>query len=371
MMFHSILEVDKSSKLKANSCFIIAEAGVNHNGCISRAHDLVDAATSCGADAVKFQSFKADKLATIAAPKAEYQKERTDPEQSQLEMLRELELSATDHKELIDHCIDCEIEFLSTPFDHESFVFLCESGIRRMKIGSGDLTNAPLLLKVASEGCDIILSTGMATLSEIEETLGVLAFGFSNKDKKPTRTDFLEALADSDSYRHLYEKVTLLHCTTEYPTPLEQVNLGAIQTLKHAFGLHCGYSDHTRGINIPIAAVAMGASVLEKHLTLDRSLPGPDHSASIEPAQFQSMVDGIREVEISFGHGRKIPMSVEFKNKLIARKSLVAKKKISKGDVLIEDSMTTKRPGSGKNPITFFDLLGTKAIEDYEPDDFL
>ena len=353
-----------------NHCYIIAEAGVNHNGSIKRAHELVDAAASSGANAVKFQSFNAKMLATKAAPKAAYQKTTSDPNQSQLEMLRGLELDQSAHRELLDHCAESGIEFLSTPFDRESFAFLYSLGIRKIKIGSGDLNNAPLLLDVATQNCEVLLSTGMASLSEIEEILGVLAFGYLGKKEKPSKEAFKTAWSDSSGYKKLYDKVTLLHCTTEYPTPLDQVNLKAINTLQKAFGLLCGYSDHTQGINIAIASVVLGAKVLEKHVTLDRTLPGPDHSASLEVNEFAAMVKGIREVESSFGDGRKVPMLAELKNKLVARKSLVANRAISKGEILDENSVTAKRPGSGKEPIDFWDLLGSKATRDYATDDF-
>lgn len=350
-------------------CLIIAEAGVNHNGSLELAHRLVDAAVAAGADAVKFQTFRADKLASRAAPKAGYQVQQTGAAESQLEMLRALELSEEAHRELLQHCRDSGIEFLSSPFDSESLSFLVSLGVGRLKLGSGELTNAPLLLDVAQTGLPVMLSTGMSTLAEVEDALGVLAYGYSRPQADPSRAAFRAAWADPSARAEAIGKVSLLHCTTEYPAPRDQVNLRAMHTLRSAFGVTCGYSDHTEGIAVSIAAVAMGAAIIEKHFTLDRSLSGPDHKASLEPAALKALVDGVREVESALSDGAKVPMPVEIANMAVARKSLVAARPIAAGETIAADALAVKRPGSGRSPLDFWDVVGSKAAASYAPDD--
>lgn len=355
--------------IENNRCLIIAEAGVNHNGSVDLAHRLVDAAADAGADVVKFQTFRASSLVSRSAPKAAYQTRQTGAEESQLEMLKALELSESAHHELLRHCADRGVEFMSSPFDAESLNFLISLGVRRIKLGSGELTNAPMLLAVGQSGLPLILSTGMSVLAEVEAALGVLAFGYANKGAQPCRQAFLSAWASPTERWQAFSKISLLHCTTEYPAPRDQVNLRAMQTLKAAFGVECGFSDHTEGIAVSIAAAAMGATIIEKHFTLDRSLPGPDHKASLEPRMFKAMVDGIREVESALGDGVKVPVPVELPNMLVARKSLVATRPIKLGETITADAITVKRPGSGLSPFEYWDVVGTVAQRDYAFDD--
>lgn len=347
---------------------IIAEAGVNHNGDEALAFKLVDAALEAGADIVKFQTFKASKLVTANAQQADYQVANTKKRETQLAMLSRLELSYEFHLELIKYCKRVGIEFLSTAFDSESLSFLVNDlKLKRLKIPSGDLTNAPLVLEHAQTGCDLIVSTGMATLSEIEMALGVIAFGYvASKSEKPSIDAFEKAYYSECGQKLLKEKVTILHCTTEYPAPLADINLKAMDTIADAFKLPVGYSDHSAGINVPIAAVARGAKIIEKHFTLDQDMEGPDHKASLEPKELKDMVKGIRDIELALGDGLKGPRPSEIKNKGIARKSLVAEKAISKGTVFSEGNMTIKRPGSGLNPINYWSLLGKEAKNEYE-----
>lgn len=295
--------------------FIIAEAGVNHNGSLEMAKELVSRAAEAGADAVKFQTFRANSIISKHAQKAEYQKRTTSNEESQLEMVKKLEMDLAMHEELVACCEANGIQFLSTPFDLESVDLLSRQiGVDQLKIPSGEITNAPLLLKAASTGLPVILSTGMATLGEVEEALGVLAFGYMILDKAPSRDAFAEAFTSTEGQDAIRQKVTLLHCTTEYPAPYEDVNLRAMDTLYAAFGLPVGLSDHTDGIAIPIAAAARGARVIEKHFTLDKSLPGPDHKASLEPDELMQMIASIRQVEQALGAARKLPVNSERKN---------------------------------------------------------
>ncbi len=355
--------------MKAPHTLVIAEAGVNHNGSIDMALQLVDAAAAAGADYVKFQTFKASNIAAADAPKAEYQKQTTGTSETQLDMLKRLELSAADHETLIARCAQRKIKFLSTPFDLESLDFLARTlKLRLLKLPSAEITNAPLLLKTAQTGRDLILSTGMATLPEIERALGVLAFGYTTPKAKPVAAAFKRALTGAKGRAALKKHVSLLHCTTEYPAPFEDVNLRAMQTMAEAFDLPVGYSDHTPGIAISIAAVARGAVCIEKHLTLDRTLPGPDHRASIEPGDFKAMVTAIREVEKSLGDTRKICRPSEAKNKAIARKSLVAAADIQKGDVFSAENLAAKRPGNGRSTFDYWSLLGTRAKRTYRKD---
>jgi N-acetylneuraminate synthase len=352
---------------------IIAEAGVNHNGDEKLAFKLVDAAFEAGADIVKFQTFKASNLVTVNAKQAEYQITNTKKAESQLKMLSRLELSFEFHVELARYCKKIGIEFLSTAFDSESLSFLVNKlELKRLKIPSGDLNNSPLVLEYAKTGCDLIVSTGMATLSEIEMALGVIAFGYTaEKSEKPSIQGFEKAYYSVAGQQKLNEKVTILHCTTEYPAPMEDINLRAMKTIADAFKLPVGYSDHSEGINVPIMAVALGAKVIEKHFTLDRNMQGPDHKASLEPMHLAEMITGIRQVEVSLGDGIKGPRPSEIKNKSIARKSLVAKVKIEKGQKFTEDNLAIKRPGSGLSPYRYWDLLGSRATKKYEEDDLI
>lgn len=354
-------------------CTVIAEAGVNHNGSLDTAHRLVDAAADAGADVVKFQTFKADKLASRHAHKAAYQERLTDTGQSQLEMLRALELSEAAHRELLLHCGERGVEFMSSPFDADSLAFLVSLGVRRIKLGSGELTNAPLLLAAARTGLPLILSTGMSTLSDVEAALGVLAFGYgAPAGAAPSKAAFREAWACAASRRLVAGKAALLHCTTEYPAPRGQVNLRAMNTLRDAFtGVECGYSDHTEGHAVSLAAVALGARFIEKHFTLSRAMPGPDHQASAEPAAFKALVDGIREIEDALGDGAKVPVAVEVANMAVARKSLVAARPIALGAVIGPDDLAVKRPGTGMSPFDYWEVLGTPAQRDHAPDDLI
>lgn len=349
--------------------FVIAEAGVNHNGSVERAHQLVDAAANAGADAVKFQTFKAARLASAAAPKAAYQARETGTGESQLQMLRALELSEEAHVELMRHCADRGIEFLSSPFDEESLALLVRLGVKRLKLGSGELTNAPILISAARSGLGVLVSTGMATLKEVEDALGALSFGHLHHGGSPARDAFTASWATASARDWARSKVTLLHCTTEYPSPADQSNLLAMHTMREAFGVPVGYSDHTVGDAVCLAAVAMGAVVIEKHVTLDRTLPGPDHKASIEPADLKRLIDGIRSVEAAQGSGIKAPVPAEIPNMAIARKSVVAAKAIAKGERIGADHLTVKRPGNGRSPFELWDIIGSIAARDYAIDD--
>jgi len=348
--------------------FIIAEAGVNHNGSIRIAREMIEVAAQAGSDAVKFQTFQTEKGLCLSAPKADYQIRNTGTSESQLEMIKKLELSQEDHYILRDHCKLHGIEFMSTPFDFESVDLLVKLNVGRLKIGSGEIVNAPLLLKAAWTGKPIILSTGMSSLGEIETALGVLAFGYSFEAGIPSLSNFKKAFSTIEGQKALQEKVSLLHCTTEYPAAFSEVNLRAMDTLKTAFGLKVGYSDHTSGIAVPIAAAARGAVIIEKHFTLDRNFEGPDHKASIEPEELTAMVRSIREVEASLGSTCKMPSPSESKNLDIARKSLVASKMIGRGEEFTADNIGIKRPGNGLSPMFYWNLIGTKAEKDYDID---
>lgn len=328
--------------------YIIAEAGVNHNGDLSIAKRLIDEAKKAGADAVKFQSFKAENLASKTAQKAAYQKQTTDAMQSQYEMLKALELSHTDHLELIAYAKSAKIEFLSTPFDEESANLLFELGVSKFKIPSGELTNLPLLRTIAKFKKPIILSTGMANMAEIKDALAVLTTYVSLED------------------------ITILHANTEYPTPFCDVNLKAMVSIGAEFGVKFGYSDHTLGIAVPIAATALGASVIEKHFTLDKTQNGPDHKASLEPDELAQMVAGIRQIELSLGDGIKRPSQSEMKNINIARKSIVAKFDIKKGEIFSTDNITTKRTTpAGISPMRWDEIIGTTAQKNYKKDEII
>lgn len=319
--------------------FIIAEAGVNHDGSLDKAKKMVDAAAWAGVDAVKFQTFKAETLVSRSAPKADYQQQATVAGESQFEMLRRLELSVEDHRELIDHCRQTGIRFLSSPFDLTSIDLLLELGLDIFKIPSGEITNLPYLRRIGSLGKEVILSTGMANMEEIAAAMQVLA--------------------DAGTDR---EQLTVLHCNTEYPTPMSDVNLRAMLSIGHAFSVRVGYSDHTLGIEVPIAAVAMGASVIEKHFTLDCALPGPDHRASLEPEGLRAMVVAIRNVEAALGSGEKRPSPSELKNITVVRKAIVAARDIHSGELFTEESLTVKRPAEGLVPMLWDNVIGQRAI---------
>ncbi|WP_026523442.1 N-acetylneuraminate synthase [Butyrivibrio sp. MB2005] len=329
----------------ADRILIIAEAGVNHNGSLEIAKKLIDTAKECGADIVKFQTAKLSSLVSKSAPMAEYQKKNIGKEESQKDMLSKLLLPFDDYKLLSDYCKTTGIKFLSTPFDVESIEFL-DSLLDIWKIPSGEITNYPYLVKIAKTGKDIILSTGMCTMQEVEDAVKVLKDNSSGK-------------------------ITILHCTTNYPTPMEDVNLKAMLTLKERFGCDVGYSDHTRGIEVPIAAAALGATVLEKHFTLDRNMEGPDHKASLEPDELREMVRAVRNIEMALGTGIKEPTEAELKNRLVARKSIIAARDIKKGELLTEENLTTKRPGNGISPMKWNEVTGTSAIRDFAEDELI
>lgn len=326
--------------------YIIAEAGVNHNGSLEIAKKMVDAVREAGADAIKFQTFKAENIVTQNASRAEYQVKNTGEDASQYSMLKKLELSYDDFRELKAYCDDSGIEFLSTPFDLESIDFLQELGIRFLKIPSGEITNFPYLRKIGQTGMPVIMSTGMSTLEEVGDAIGVLREYGSNE-------------------------ISLLHCTTEYPAPLDSVNLKAMQTMAEAFNLPVGYSDHTSGIAVSVAAVAMGAVIIEKHFTIDRNMEGPDHKASLELDELKAMVKSIRDVEMAMGTGEKTPAESECANADVARKSIVAKTCIKAGELLTEDNITVKRPGTGISPMKWNSVLGKIAPCDFKADDLI
>ena len=350
---------------------IIAEAGVNHNGSLLLAKRLIDEAANAGADAVKFQTFKSEKVVTKIGKKANYQIDGTSGTDSQLEMIRELELSDKSFHKLADHANNAGIEFLSTPFDEESAYFLNNKiGVRLNKIPSGEITNGPFLLMMARFDRPIILSTGMSTLGENEHALGIIAFGLEAKPGiAPSSHAFGKAFDAAMKYGWLKDKVTLLHCTTEYPAPFNDVHLQAMKLMSQEFGLPIGYSDHTSGISIPLAAVALGAVVLEKHFTLDRTLEGPDHRASLEPSELCEMVSSIRAIEKGLGLPKKICTTSEQKNLSIARRRLVSARPINKGELFTEEAVTAKRPAGNISPMKYWDLIGTPAKRDYVIDE--
>ncbi len=325
---------------------IIAEAGVNHNGDVELAHKMIDEAKNAGADVVKFQTGIPEKVMSRFAKKAEYQEKTTGKDESQLEMVKKISLKYEDHAALKKHCQDIGIKFLSTPFDLDSISFLDELGCDIWKIPSGEITNYPYLVKIAVTGKPIIMSTGMSTLDEVEAALAVLRDNGAGT-------------------------ISLLHCTTEYPAPFKDVNLRAMITLRERFGCKVGYSDHTPGIEIPVAAVALGAQIIEKHFTLDRNMEGPDHKASIEPAELSAMVNSIRNVELALGSGIKEPSESEIKNMAIARKSIIAARDIEKGELLSDENLTTKRPGNGISPMKWNEVIGTIAVRDFKEDELI
>tara|TARA_B100000795_G_C22747888_1_gene418067 strand:+ start:351 stop:1355 length:1005 start_codon:yes stop_codon:yes gene_type:complete len=334
--------------LKLDKVFIIAEAGVNHNGSIQIAKQLIDVAASSGADAVKFQTFKADNLVVKNAQKADYQKKATDGSESQYDMLKKLELDETAHRDLIAYCQKKEIMFISSPFDHQSINMLDSLGLQVFKIPSGEITNLPYLRHIGSLKKQVILSTGMSDLEEIRAALSILiSSGLSKKN------------------------ITILHANTMYPTPMEDVNLHAMQTIHHEFDVDVGYSDHTLGIEVDIAAVAMGAKCIEKHFTLDKTMNGPDHKASLEPKELKAMVLGIRNIEKALGEKEKKPSQSESVNIRVVRKSIVANQDIKKGDLFTSNNISIKRPGGGKSPMEWDDIIGKIASKNYTENEFI
>ncbi|CAN4273622.1 SpsE Sialic acid synthase [Methylophilaceae bacterium] len=328
--------------------FIIAEAGVNHNGSLELAKKLIDVAVEAGADAVKFQTFKADKLVSKSAKKADYQMKVAATDESQYEMIKRLELDENAHRALINYCKDKKIMFLSTPFDHDSIDLLISLEMPIFKIPSGEVTNLPYLRHIGSLGKEVILSTGMANLGEVQDALEVLINAGASK-----------------------EKITVLHATTEYPCPIDEVNLRAMQTIHAALGVKVGYSDHTQGIEVPIAAAAMGATVIEKHFTLDRTMDGPDHRASLESDELKAMVSAIRHIEQALGDGVKRPGKSEQKNITIVRKSILASRSIEIGETFSDINLTVKRPGNGISPMRWDEIVGHKATRNFSADELI
>lgn len=354
-----------------SECMVIAEAGVNHNGSLQLALELIDVAAQAGADVVKFQTFDAARLVTAAASKADYQVANTRDAGSQLQMLRQLELSHDDHRALVARARERDIRFMSTAFDDESLAFLATLDMPALKVPSGDLTCAPLLLQAARLRKPLIVSTGMASLAEVEQALGVLAFGLASDSEPRSSADFEEAYRSREGRNALEQHVTLLHCVTEYPAPLETVNLRAMDTLAAAFGLPVGYSDHTLGIEVAIAAAARGAVVIEKHFTLDRTLPGPDHAASLEPAELRQLVAAVRKVQCALGSPIKQPAPAEIPNRAVARRSIVAARPIRAGERFAAGMLSAKRPGTGLSPMAWWNLIGKTATRDYQTDEVI
>ncbi len=377
--------------MSRSKAYIIAEAGVNHNGSLELAKQLVDVAAAAGADAIKFQTFKAENLVNVHAPQAEYQTANIGKIESQFEMLKRLELKHEMHFEIASYCKEKDIVFLSTPFDKESLDFLINNfDMPFIKIGSGEVTNAPFLLEIARTGKDVILSTGMSTLKEVKEALSVLSFGYySCVNDVPSIEAFKTAFETNEAQKQLKEKVKILHCSTEYPCPLSDVNLNAMLTMEGELGLDVGYSDHTAGIDVSLAAVTIGAKIIEKHFTLDKTMEGPDHKASLEPDELKELVrevkriadldakkkreylKSINDIDLILGDGIKAPSSSELKNISIARKSIIAKKNIASGEIFSKDNICVKRPGSGLSPLHYWSILGEKSSKYYNADEVI
>ena len=358
-------------KRHKDGVYIIAEAGVNHNGRMDLALDLVQAASEVGADAIKFQTFKADRLATSTVEKAGYQKQTTDALESQKDMLAKLELQSSCYSELQRFAHQRGIEFLSTAFDEDSLAFLTTLNLPVYKVPSGELTNAPLLWRFAKTFKPLIVSTGMATLSEVELALAIINYALQHEDEPRHLDDIWSFWSDRQFHDVLKDKVTLLHCTSQYPTPWNEVNLCAMDTLANAFGTKVGYSCHTLGTVIPIAAVARGAKIIEKHITLDRNLPGPDHKASIEVDEFKAMVSDIRALELALGNGIKAPQKSELDTRNQVRQSIIAAEHLPCGKKIERSDLTTKRAGHGLSPSNYWNLLGSITKRVYEPGDLL
>ncbi|WP_421781068.1 N-acetylneuraminate synthase [Kiloniella litopenaei] len=353
------------------SVLVIAEAGVNHNGDMERAKEMVSTAAKAGADIVKFQTFKADKLAVKHAQKAQYQQELTGSDESQYSMLKRLELPYDAHQELIECCNQHNIEFLSTAFESSSLDFLVNHcHLKRLKIPSGEITNGPFLLEHAKHDLNLILSTGMSSLKEVREALSVLAWGFLTPNKSiKNLQDCLELLKTDEALEVLQNKVTILHCTSQYPAPPESVNLNAITTLSESFNIPVGYSDHTLGNTASIGAVALGATTIEKHFTLDKNLEGPDHKASLSPDELTSLVKDLRLISTMRGDGNKLIQDCEQEVRSVIRKGIVAATNIPKGTNFTTDSLTTLRPDNGVSPMNYWGLMKSVASKDYKPGD--
>jgi len=358
--------------LSKQKVYIIAEAGVNHNGDINLARQLVREGAAAGVNAVKFQTFRPEKLVTQHAEKAAYQKVTTGSQESQLAMLQKLTLRDEDYVELEKLCWECGVDFISTPFDSDSLHFLTTKlDMPFIKVPSGEITNASFLWEIARTQKSVVLSTGMATLGEIENALAVLSCGYLRSVFPISFQEVQEIYVSSEGQKVLQDKVQLLHCTTQYPAPVSQANLRAMDTIKRAFGLPVGYSDHTEGITIPVAAVARGAQVIEKHFTLDKNMPGPDHKASLEPGELKGLVQAIRAVEEAIGTGIKIPAADEVPNIPIVRKCLVAARDIAVGEVFSQENLTAKRAGKGISPMDVWNLLEKKANRHYKQDEII
>jgi len=350
--------------------FIIAEIGVNHNGSRDIAMEMIDTASRAGVDAVKFQTFNTEKLVSKNTPKTKYQIKNDRSSKNQFDMLKKLELSRDLHFELNEYSSSKEIEFLSTAFDEDSLDFLVhELGMKKNKIPSGELNNAPFLIKHGATGNEIILSTGMSSLKEIHQAISAIAFGMSETKMKPSNKNFKEVIQSKDIQNELMKRVTLLHCTSQYPAPIESLNLMALITLKEEFEMNVGYSDHSLGIEASVAAAAMGAKIIEKHFTLDNTLEGPDHKASLEPDELINLATSIRKIELMLGSREKSPSKEELEIKSLATKSIVAKNIIREGEYFTDDNLTTKRPGDGMSPFLFWDLIGVKSKKEYMPDE--
>ncbi|MCZ8531821.1 N-acetylneuraminate synthase [Psychrobacillus psychrodurans] len=355
-----------------NKTYIIAEAGVNHNGSFSMAKQLIDVAKEAGADAVKFQTFRAENLVTKEAQQAKYQVENLGEATSQYEMLKKLELSFEQFKSLKYYCDEIGIEFLSTPFDYDSVDFLVDDlQMQTVKIPSGELTNSPFIHYIATKQKKMIISTGMATIDEIHEALAFVAYGLASP-AKDVEVDRMYTFYQTYEAKEVLQKyVTVLHCTTEYPAPFETINLKAMNQLEKELKLSIGFSDHSQGISASIAATGIGATVIEKHFTLDKGLPGPDHVASLEPSELIMMVENIRQIELALGTGVKEPTAIELKNRIAARKSIVASRDIKQGEVLEVSNMNVKRPGSGISPSKYWSIIGKKATKNYHKDELI
>ncbi|MEK3994159.1 N-acetylneuraminate synthase [Psychrobacillus sp. FSL K6-2365] len=356
----------------SNQTYIIAEAGVNHNGSLEMAKQLVNVAKQAGANAVKFQTFKAENLVTRSAQQANYQVTNLGEATSQFKMLKKLELTYEEFVELKIYCDANQIEFLSTPFDMESVDFLLnEIGMKTFKIPSGELTNSPFIHYIATKKKPMILSTGMATMDDIHDALSFIAYGLAYPEQLVDLNQVRTFYQTREAKSLLDEYVTVLHCTTEYPAPTETINLKAMQKMKQELRLPIGFSDHSEGIAVTLAAVTLGAVVIEKHFTLNRNLPGPDHLASLEPTELKEMVVGIRTIEQSLGTGHKIPTKIELENRQAARKSIVAKEEIAIGEIITEGHLAIKRPGNGMPPTSYWSLIGKAAKRSYRVDDLI
>jgi len=352
--------------------YVIAEAGVNHNGSLQRAAEMVAAAARAGADAVKFQTFRAERLVSRSAAKAQYQQETTAVDESQFDMLKKLELSEAHHAVLESESKRLGIDFLSTAFDIESMDFLVRAtGIRHLKIPSGEATNAPFLLHAARKNLPILLSTGMCSLADIEQALMVIAYGFKHPVGHPAPGDLAQAYAEREIQAQLMERVTILHCVTEYPAQPAHINLRAMDVIAETFGLPVGYSDHTLGGAVALAAAARGAKVIEKHFTMDRGLPGPDHRASLQPEELRALVENIRDIEAALGERSKTPATAEIANRSAARKSLIAIAPVKRGELFSAANLGVKRPGTGISPYQYWQMLGQPATRDYAADELI